>query len=217
MSSKSRLLARLLSLDGIGPVAADKLIDAGLTDFADLSKPKFNKMLSCEAALSVRYNICRSMTWDFARSAIHALGIGEGVGSFRRGCNTIRDLDILTTKSIDDVVCKIERDSADPESAITLVKIYKRGMRKMSMLIRYRRRYIRVDVFSVTEAEVPFALLAFTGSALFNIKMRTAAKAAGFKLNAYEITRAGVPIAVRGEADIFKLLNRPWVAPGDRI
>jgi len=68
--------------------------------------------------------------------------------------------------------------------------------------------------------EYPFAILYFTGSKDFNVKMRTELLEKGLSLNEYGITatedKKKVKHDCKTEKDVFKYLGYDYVEPTDR-
>jgi DNA polymerase/3'-5' exonuclease PolX len=66
--------------------------------------------------------------------------------------------------------------------------------------------------------EYPFALLYFTGSKQFNVKMRSFALSKGYSLNEQGITKNKKKVSQQfeSEKDIFAFLEYPYVVPHKR-
>jgi DNA polymerase/3'-5' exonuclease PolX len=77
----------------------------------------------------------------------------------------------------------------------------------------------RLDLLVTPPEEFPFAVLYFTGSDGFNVRMRGLAQERGFTLNEHGIVHVKMGKAVRGiktERDIFTLLKMEWREPTER-
>ncbi|MBU6428089.1 MAG: DNA polymerase/3'-5' exonuclease PolX, partial [Cyanobacteria bacterium REEB65] len=74
---------------------------------------------------------------------------------------------------------------------------------------------IGVDLRVVTEAQYPYALQHFTGSAEHNVALRGRAKAMGLKSNEYGVFREADDSLVfcRTEEEVYQALGLPWIAP----
>lgn len=129
-------------------------------------------------------------------------------GSLRRGCETVRDIDILI-------------DSADPSKAMDVFvhlpqvkRINARGETKSSVLTQNN---VQVDIRVVEPKSFGAALLYFTGSKDFNIKLRQIAIKKEMKVNEYGIfsIKGGRErmLAGKTEEDCFKALGLPYVPP----
>jgi len=125
-------------------------------------------------------------------------------GSLRRWKETVRDIDILV---ISDRPGKVMRTF----SSIPLVKeVEAQGQTKSSVRTQDD---IQVDCRVVEEKSFGAALLYFTGSKNFNIKIRQLAIRKGLKVNEYGIFRKDRFVAGRNEEEIFKLLGMSYVEP----
>ncbi|MDP3731424.1 MAG: DNA polymerase/3'-5' exonuclease PolX [Candidatus Omnitrophota bacterium] len=125
-------------------------------------------------------------------------------GSLRRQKETVRDIDILMIsrkpKKVMDVFTGL------PDVATVLAK----GETKASV-----RTKLDVQVDCRVEEDKSFgaALLYFTGSKNFNIKLRQIAIKKGLKLNEYGLFRNGKFVCGRSEEEIFKSLGLPYIEP----
>jgi len=125
-------------------------------------------------------------------------------GSLRRQKETVRDIDILV---VSDEPKKIMAEF----SGLKAVKeVLAEGETKASIRTRDD---VQVDCRVVEQRSFGAALLYFTGSKNFNIKLRQAAIRKGLKLNEYGIFRKGKFIAGRTEEEMFKVLGMPYVEP----
>ena len=99
-----------------------------------------------------------------------------------------------------------------------------KGPRKAAMLVVLDKVVRHVDVLVTDAATYPYALVHFTGSKFFNIKLRTIAKQHGYSLSEHGLKPvgkqpAGRPLkkgVVREEADVFRVLGVTFVAPMNR-
>ena len=75
-----------------------------------------------------------------------------------------------------------------------------------------------VDLLTTTDAKYVCALMYFTGSKMFNIKMRLNAKKKGYILNEHRLTHIGTnqPVLLREETDLFDVLDMTYVKPVNR-
>jgi DNA polymerase/3'-5' exonuclease PolX len=74
----------------------------------------------------------------------------------------------------------------------------------------------RIDIQITPYENWGAALMHYTGSADFNIRMRTIAISKGFLLNEKGLFRGDVKIPTTSEASIFELLDVPYVSPSER-
>jgi DNA polymerase/3'-5' exonuclease PolX len=138
------------------------------------------------------------------------------VGSFRRGRQTSKDCDILvigdpkTSETCAQIAANLSQ-IADLEIASQGQHVFM-GMIKMPSNV-----WKRVDVFVASEDERGCALLAHTGPAQYNIRMRAAAQERNWTLNErHVIDEHGEVIATPTEADVQKLLGFAIQTPQDR-
>ena len=77
-----------------------------------------------------------------------------------------------------------------------------------------------LDIVETTKEDYPFAILYFTGSDLFNVKMRKNALDQGYSINEYAMTvkKTGerVDEIFNCEEDIFRFLNMEYKLPNER-
>lgn len=128
----------------------------------------------------------------------------EIAGSYRRGRDTVGDIDVL--------VCATQ-DSA-PIVALKrygeLRKLASAGNTKASGVLRSG---LQVDVRVLGPQSFGAALHYFTGSRDHNIHVRRRAQERGFKLSEYGLFRGDERIAGATEEDLFAALRLPWIPP----
>lgn len=132
-------------------------------------------------------------------------------GSYRRGKEWVRDLDILALSK--DRVHVVEKLTAlAPEGHIA----------SGDKLVRWEvpmdsRRKIQLDFYFCLKTHFESMLLFLTGGQETNIRMRSIAKARGFKLNQYGLWDRKDGVFVTGsEWGIFEKLGLPYIPPEDR-
>ena len=125
-------------------------------------------------------------------------------GSLRRKKETVRDIDIL-------VISAKPQKVMDAFIVLPPVKeVLARGKTKASVRTK---NDIQLDCRVVDEKSFGAALLYFTGSKTFNIKLRMIAQKLGLKINEYGVYRKGKYLFGRTEEGIFKLLGMPYIEP----
>jgi DNA polymerase (family 10) len=136
----------------------------------------------------------------------------EVAGSFRRGKETVHDLDFLVASKHPKAI--MEAFVAPPwvESVIAS------GPTKTSVRLHSG---VQCDLRVVTNAEFPFALAYFTGSKEHNILLRARALKQGWTLNEYRFTPTGpespeVPGEIHEEAQIHRSLGLEFIDPALR-
>jgi len=138
----------------------------------------------------------------------------EIVGSYRRGAKNSGDIDVILTSENHDDFNKIINDLI--ESNI-LIETLSRGSKKLLGISKLKGKMPRrIDFLYTSQKEYPFALLYFTGSKTFNVKMRKHAIQKKYRLNESELVGAE-NINIKTEKDIFKALDFEYKEPKDRI
>lgn len=209
------LLNKLSQVQGIGKAKAIALINKGVKSIDDISQEKYFSLLPKETRAYLKYRpvskIPRDIIAQFRQklSALLNTHIWNIAGSYRRQKDYSRDIDIIIAYKgpIKDIMKEIK--SINPI-------IYSMGNDKTSFLVKFKNKYLKVDLMKTTKSEYPFFLLYLTGSKDHNIKLRSIAKKKGMLLNQRGLFRSGEPIPAKNERDIFKHLNIPYTNPKDR-
>lgn len=128
----------------------------------------------------------------------------EPAGSYRRGRDTIGDLDLLVVAPHPGPV--MDRLGAYPD----LAEVLARGDTKMSIRLGTG---LQVDLRVVAEESFGAAWQYFTGSKQHNVVLRGLAKERGLKINEYGVFRDEVYVAGRTEEDVYATLDLPWFPP----
>ena len=132
----------------------------------------------------------------------------EVAGSYRRGKDTIGDLDFLVVSS--NPVEVMDRFA----SVADVATIVGRGPTKMSIRLA---NGLQVDMRVVPAESFGAALLYFTGSKDHNIVVRGLAKERGLKINEYGVFRINDGqeefVAGRTEEEVYATLDLPWFPP----
>jgi len=139
----------------------------------------------------------------------------EAAGSWRRGRETVGDLDLVVDS--DDAAAVMDRLGAWPETAAVL----QRGDTRMSIR---GPQGLQIDLRVVSPESFGAALQYFTGSKEHNVRLRSRARDLGLTINEYGVHRldaavdggradsSGV-IAGRTEADVYAAVGLPWIPP----
>lgn len=128
----------------------------------------------------------------------------EPAGSYRRGKETVGDLDFL-------VITQRPKTVMDHFSRLdSIAQELARGDTKMSVRLAIG---IQVDVRVVPEKSFGAALQYFTGSKAHNVVLRGMGKAKGLKINEYGVFRGQKRIAGRSEEEVYGALDLPWFPP----
>lgn len=221
-------LRELLSLPALGPVRVRALFSAlkvrGVEDLRrvlDTGKltglrgfgPKIRAGLSealAQKGTNKPQRVPFSVATEYARPLERFLESLPGVsrvevaGSYRRGRETVGDLDVLVCAS----------RSAKPISALArygdLSRLTAAGTTKASGILR---NGLQVDVRVLLPESFGAALHYFTGSKDHNIHLRSRAQDRGYKLNEYGLFRDDERIAGATEEELFAALGLDWIPP----
>jgi DNA polymerase (family 10) len=140
----------------------------------------------------------------------------EFAGSYRRGKETVGDIDILAVSSQADRL--MDRLAAFEGVASVIA----RGGTKLSVRLESG---FQVDLRIVARQSFGAALQYFTGSQNHNVELRSRAKARQLKINEWGVFRLGSPaelandptlegwVAGREEADVYAAVGLPWIDP----
>jgi DNA polymerase (family X) len=128
----------------------------------------------------------------------------EAAGSYRRGKETIGDLDFLAIADDTDAAM----DHLAGFDAVS--SVLGRGGTKMSVRLIGG---LQVDLRIVPAESFGAALQYFTGSKEHNIQLRSRAKARGLKINEYGVFRGEEQIAGRTEEEVYATLALPCFPP----
>ena len=125
-------------------------------------------------------------------------------GSLRRQKETVRDIDILV---VSDKPGKVMQGF----TGLSPVKqVLAEGETKSSLRTKDN---VQVDCRVVEYRSFGAAMVYFTGSKNFNIKLRQIAIRKGLKVNEYGVFRKDKFIAGRTEEEVFKVLGLPYIEP----
>lgn len=148
---------------------------------------------------------------------IHEAGPGvesvTAAGSFRRGRETIGDLDLLVTM-------RPGRDKQEDVDAVAehilkyprVERMLAHGENKVSVMLESG---MQVDVRLLQKNSFGAALLYFTGSKEHNVVLRGLANDKGWTLNEYALTtiKGGKVVAGKTEEEIYAKLKLPHIEP----
>ncbi len=128
----------------------------------------------------------------------------EFAGSYRRGRETVGDLDLLA-------VADHEAEVMDCFGAYAgVVQVLLRGPTKMSVRLA---EGLQADLRVVPAESFGAALQYFTGSKEHNVVLRGMGRNRGLKINEYGVFRGDEQIAGRTEEEVYAALDLPWFPP----
>ena len=130
----------------------------------------------------------------------------EWAGSYRRGRETVGDLDLLIVAENRELA--MDHFEAYAERSSTIL----RGDTKISIRVG---KAFQVDMRVVDENQFGAALQYFTGSQAHNIHTRRLAKERGLKINEYGVFSQEDDRQVAGatEEDVYASIGLPWIDP----
>lgn len=152
-------------------------------------------------------------------SQVESIEKMEFAGSYRRGKETVGDIDILVVAVDHNEVMDSLESYADHQK--TLV----RGDTKISTRLHSE---IQIDLRVVPEKSFGAALQYFTGSQEHNVEVRKRAKAKKLKINEWGVFSVGSPaeeandpnlegwVAGITEKDVYAAIDCPWIDPNLR-
>lgn len=217
----------LMTIPGIGPKTAALLYEKlKIKDIGELEQAALNHQISGLPGIKERTeeNILRGialrkkaderMLLSIAGAAADELVRAlkqlkeveqiEAAGSLRRGKETVRDIDILIASGHS---AEIMRYFTGLEQ---VREVQACGPTKSSIITK---EGIQVDVRVIEPESFGAALVYFTGSKEFNIKLRHLAQTRGMKINEYGVFKEDKRLAGETEAGIFRLLEFPYIVP----
>jgi len=220
----------LMEVEGLGPKRARQLQkELGIQTVADLIKaaeagklnglPGFSETMQAKILENAKRVTERSRRFPRAElvddvekllkkiRSVQGVDRCEVAGSYRRGKETVGDIDVL-------VVTTSAQKVSDAIAELSIVRdVVAHGDKKLSFDLKSG---IRVDIRLVQRDQWGAALLYFTGSKEHNIALRKRAIQHGWKLNEYGLFEGARVIASREESDIYKALDLPLVPPDQR-
>jgi DNA polymerase (family 10) len=129
----------------------------------------------------------------------------EVAGSLRRRKDTVKDIDILVTS-------KNHKPIMDKFVTLPLVKeVLAHGGTKASVISKENN--MQVDLRVVEHNSFGSALVYFTGSKEFNIRLRQLAIKKGWKVNEYGVFKKNKRLAGKTEDEIFSLFDMEYIPP----
>ncbi len=128
-------------------------------------------------------------------------------GSYRRGKETVGDLDFLVATKEGALVCEDFTTLPQVEAVLGC------GDTKASVRLQ---NGMQCDLRAVANSEFPFALQYFTGSKEHNVALRSLALKKGWSLNEYglnPIDESAPQPVVEEEKDVYRLLGLQYIEP----
>lgn len=221
-------LMKMMEIPGLGPKTVKKLYEQLKIDTVEKLEEaaKTGKLLKLEGIREkTAQNILRGIglvrkgrdrqplnfALKVAKSFVDKLKQAKEVeniavaGSLRRRKDTIKDIDILVASKKPNLIM-------DKFVHFDLVKeVLAHGETKSSIVSRENN--MQVDLRVLERDSFGSALLYFTGSKEFNIRLRQLAIKDGYKVNEYGLFKKNKKLAGKTEEEIFSLLKMAYIPP----
>ena len=209
---------RVQEIKGFGAKTQAAILD----NIAFAKSPEHNRFLWQEADAIVQ----KVLAWMRDCPAVQRI---DGAGSWRRGRETVGDIDVVVES--DDAKTVMEHLHAWKETAAVLLA----GDTKTSVR---GPGNVQIDLRVVAAGSFGATLQYFTGSKEHNVRLRSRARDQGLTINEYGVYQLstgkgrvgkedaeetkGKSIAGRTEADVYAAVGLPWIPPelregGDEI
>lgn len=184
---------RLLTLPGIQIKTVEKILEG--IEIVEAGQQRMNLGEASESAQHIISQL----------KGLPEVACIEYAGSLRRGCVTIGDIDILVASAQPSVVMAFFAQLPGVQ------RILVQGERKTSVLMQDN---LQVDLRVVSMESFGAALLYFTGSKWFNIRLRQMARNRDLKINEYGIfTASEERVAGATEKSCLRALGLTYIAP----
>ena len=218
-----KIQLELKKIYGIGDAKIKELIDKGIKSIKDLEKNK--ELLNKKQLLGLQYykDLNERIPLDeyikhkeLLEKDLKKLRY-EFVGSFRRGNNSMGDIDILIMKDdnfkLDDYIAKLKKNGYVKE-VLAIGDVKFGGIVKIDDKSPARK----LDILISPPNEFFYSLLHFTGSAEFNVGLRDYLKNKyGLSLSEHGFKDKIIKIPeMKSEKDIFEFFNLNYIEPSKR-
>ncbi len=220
-------LEDLLRIPGLGPKRVQALYHKlGINGVPQLQRaaraghldelPGFGPKLRRQILDAVAARRDVEVRWLRAQAAVYAdelvahLQAMPGVkevavaGSYRRGKETVGDLDILVTAGKPGPV--MQGFVAYPD----VKQVVSSGSTRASVILD---NGLQVDVRVVQQQSLGAAMHYFTGSKSHNIQIRRLGQKRGLKINEYGVFKGERRVAGKTEKQVFRAVGLPWIPP----
>lgn len=231
---QNHLTDEFMKIHGIGPVKANKLIEAGIKSVFELSEAvEFDQtLLNKTQKIGLKYYNTSILRIPRAEMKVHEKILfkflpegltGEIVGSYRRGALDSGDIDMLLTSSSSKEKLLKSFVTVLIENGYILDELASGDKKWMGYVSKNKRgKPRRLDLLLAPPSEYPYSLLYFTGSKEFNVAFRRHANDKGYTINEHKMIpleemKVPYPPIMNTEEDIFNFLGLKYVLPEERI
>ena len=128
----------------------------------------------------------------------------EAAGSYRRGLETVGDLDVLVTHT---KISKVMDRFVNYEN---VQKVISKGETRSTVMMRYG---LQVDLRAVASHSYGSALHYFTGSKAHSVAIRQIGVKKGLKINEYGVFKGEKRVAGKEEDEVYAQVDLPYVEP----
>ena len=234
---KTDITSALMNVYGIGPVKARDLVQNQHIKSIEELRERSTELLNDKQRIGLRYyedileRIPREEMEKHAKlikTYMCSIWKFDIVGSFRRGMTSSGDIDVLMT--LPDNIPPADQKELFAGIVATFKAInyteavLAEGDKKFMGIVRLSPtdKARRLDLMLTPAAEYGYALLYFTGSDKFNIKVRARALEMGYTMNEHTMkvakgSNAPTPPVLKTEEEILAFLNIPFIKPIDRV
>ncbi len=186
---------KISSLKGFGEKSEQKIFHA----LSEIPNKKNHRMLLADVAASAS---------SFQKYLEEQPGVERVslAGSYRRGKETVGDLDIL-------VICREGFEETVMASFVRfgeVARVLSRGTTKSAVVLRST---LQVDLRIVERSSYGSAMHYFTGSRAHNIAIRKLAVQNKYKINEYGVFEEGKKIAGETESGLYEAMGLRYIAP----
>lgn len=183
---------RLRELPGFGPVIERRILDSAAAQRG--SEQRWPRVAVTAAAEPLLEYLAASP------------GVKQAViaGSYRRGKETVGDLDVLVTAAQGRPI--VQRLVSYPE----IREVVASGTTRATVVLDDG---LQVDLRVVPEASFGAALHYFTGSKAHNIRIRQRGLERGLKINEYGVFRNDRRVAGKTEEQVYRAVGLAWIPP----
>ena len=181
-------------------------------------------MIKYSEAIAVANKIKKRLKFDNVESQILI------VGSLRRKMPFVNDIDLLVVvpsscKNINKILPSMRLKNLKKSKQSTGLHIYQtnNGSMRREIVVCTDKKSYKIDLFITKANKLAFALLHFTGSADYNIRIRAYVKKKGMLLNQYGLYDAITNSSIKGsnnimtEKELTKFIGVTYYPPHKRI
>lgn len=222
---KTEIITELSKVWSVGVKTAEKLVAAGIESIDDLRN--YPELLNDEQRKGLKYH--NSIHEPIPRNEITQTSNRissifrevdpdikiEVCGSYRRGSSSSGDIDILISSTIKGGGMKSLVEALRKDGM--LLETFKMGDISFTGVVRSSTNIRQLDIHTTSLQDWGAALLHFTGSGPFNVRLRAWAKNLGYKLSDKGLFKGNTKIKVPTEKDVFRELGVDYLKPSERV